>query len=535
LIRKEALVASQAKPKLLHRPVVLIIRDGWGLNPAGRAGMEKEADTTLMAKTPVNDALRAAYPHATLDPGGEAVGLPHGQMGNSEVGHLNLGAGRIVYQSLTRISKSIREGRFFEIPAFKTLLAGLKSRGGRLHLMGLCSDGGVHSHVDHLYACLELAKRSGISEVYMHCFTDGRDTSPTSGVEAIAQIEQHAKAIGVGTIASIVGRYFAMDRDKRWDRVAQAYNALVLGEGEIRTDAVDAMKQWYAAEKTDEFIPPTLIRRPEVDATAPLVRDGDGILFFNFRADRARELTQAFMEEGFAGFERKKRPKVEYVCMTEYKDTFHLPIAFPHEPLTNILGDVLAAHGLKQLRIAETEKYAHVTFFFNGGVEEPVPGEDRALVQSPKVATYDLAPEMSAQGVTDELVRRLETNQYDAVICNYANPDMVGHTGSIPAATRAVEVVDAGVGRVLETLEKIGGVALVTADHGNAEKLRDENGEPFTSHTTFPVEIFYVGEDRAKWRMHSGILADVAPTMLHLLGLPQPPEMTGHSLLEPVL
>jgi 2,3-bisphosphoglycerate-independent phosphoglycerate mutase len=534
LLRKEALVASQVKPKLSHRPVVLIIRDGWGLNPAGRAGMEKEADTTLMAKTPVNDALRAAYPHATLDPGGEAVGLPHGQMGNSEVGHLNLGAGRIVYQSLTRISKSIREGKFFEIPAFKTLLAGLKSRGGRLHLLGLCSGGGVHSHVDHLYACLELAKRSGISEVYIHCFTDGRDTSPTSGVETIAQIEQHAKAIGVGTIASIVGRYFAMDRDKRWDRVAQAYNALVLGEGTVRPDAVDAMKQWYAAEKTDEFISPTLIRRPGVDSSAPLVRDGDGILFFNFRADRARELTQAFIEEGFTGFERKQRPKVDYVCMTEYKDTFHLPVAFPPEPLTNILGDVLAAHGLKQLRIAETEKYAHVTFFFNGGVEEPVPGEDRALIQSPKVPTYDLAPEMSAQGVTDELVRRLETNQYDAVICNYANPDMVGHTGSIPAATRAVEVVDAGVGRVLETLQKIGGVALVTADHGNAEKLRDENGEPFTSHTTFPVEIFYVGDDQAKWQMHSGILADVAPTMLHLLGIPQPPEMTGRSLLDPI-
>jgi 2,3-bisphosphoglycerate-independent phosphoglycerate mutase len=525
--------ASGKKTQLLHRPVVLIIRDGWGLNPAGRAGIEKEGDATLLAKTPINDALRANYPHATLDPGGEAVGLPHGQMGNSEVGHLNLGAGRIVYQSLTRITKSIREEAFFRIPVLKKLMESIKSRGGRLHLMGLCSDGGVHSHVEHLYACLELAKRSGVHEVYIHCFTDGRDTSPTSGVDTIQQIEDRARAIGVGTIATIVGRYFAMDRDKRWDRVSQAYNALVLGEGTLRSDPVEAMRQSYAAEKTDEFIPPTIIRRLGADPSAPLVRDGDGILFFNFRADRARELTQAFMEDGFAGFELKKRPKVDYVCMTEYKDTFHLPTVFPPEPLTNILGDVLAAHGLKQLRIAETEKYAHVTFFFNGGVEEPVAGEDRALVPSPKVATYDLAPEMSALGVTDELVRRLESNQYDVVICNYANPDMVGHTGSIPAATRAVETVDAAVGRVLDTLRKLGGVALVTADHGNAEKLRDENGAPFTSHTTFPVQIFYVGDDHAKWRMHSGILADVAPTMLKLLGIEPPAEMTGHSLLEP--
>jgi 2,3-bisphosphoglycerate-independent phosphoglycerate mutase len=516
---------------LSHRPVVLIIRDGWGLNPAGRAGIEKEGDATLLAHTPVNDSLKANFPHTTLDPGGEAVGLPHGQMGNSEVGHLNLGAGRIVYQSLTRISKSIREGAFFEIPVLKTLTATLKSRGGRLHLMGLCSEGGVHSHVDHLYACLELAKRNGLAEVYVHCFTDGRDTSPTSGVETITQIESHLRTIGVGTIATVVGRYFAMDRDKRWDRIALAYNALVLGEGTQRSDAADAMRQWYAAEKTDEFIPPTLIRRPGSDPVAPLIRDGDGILFFNFRSDRARQLTDAFMDDAFTGFERKKRPKVDFVCMTEYKDTFHLPTVFPPETLKNILGDVLAAHGLRQLRIAETEKYAHVTFFFNGGVEEPVVGEDRVLIQSPKVATYDLKPEMSAAGVTDELVRRLESNQYDVVICNYANADMVGHTGSIPAATQAVETVDAAVGRVLEALRKVGGVALVTADHGNAEKMRDEKGEPYTSHTTFPVEIFYAGEDHTRWQMHSGILADVAPTILQLLGIEPPAEMTGRSLL----
>jgi 2,3-bisphosphoglycerate-independent phosphoglycerate mutase len=518
--------------KLVHRPVVLIIRDGWGLNPAGRAGIEREADATLMARTPVNDSLRATCPHATLDPGGEAVGLPAGQMGNSEVGHLNLGAGRIVYQSLTRIAKSIREGKFFEIPVLKSLLANLKSRGGRLHLMGLCSDGGVHSHLDHLYACLELAKRNGVSEVYIHCFMDGRDTSPTAGVGYLKQLEARARQIGVGTIATVMGRYYAMDRDNRWDRVAAAYNAMVLGEGTQRVDAVAALERWYTEEKTDEFIPPTVIRASSTPADQPLVRDGDGILFYNFRADRARQLTQAFMDDGFTGFERRQRPRVEFVCMTEYKDTFQLPTVFPPESMRNILGEVLAANGLKQLRIAETEKYAHVTFFFNGGVEEPVAGEDRALIPSPKVSTYDLKPEMSAAELTAELIRRLETKQYDAVICNYANPDMVGHTGSIPAAIKAVETVDAGVGQVLDVLKRLGGCALVTADHGNAEKMRESNGQPHTAHTTFPVEIFYVGPDQAKWTMHSGILADVAPTMLRLLGVAQPPEMTGHSLLE---
>lgn len=513
--------------------MVLIIRDGWGLNPAGRAGIEREADATLMAKTPVNDALRAACPHTTLDPGGEAVGLPAGQMGNSEVGHLNLGAGRIVYQSLTRITKSIREGEFFETPVLKTLVGILKSRGGRLHLMGLCSDGGVHSHIDHLYACLELARRNGIAEVYVHCFMDGRDTSPTAGVRYLQQLEARMKQIGVGTIATVMGRYYAMDRDNRWDRVAAAYNAIVLGEGVPRPAAMQAAEESYANGKTDEFIPPTVIRPVGSDPSQPVVRDGDGILFFNFRADRARELTQAFTQDDVTGFERKRRPNVEFVCMTEYKDTFRLPMVFPPESMHNLLGQVLAAHGLKQLRIAETEKYAHVTFFFNGGVEEPNEGEDRALIASPKVATYDLQPEMSAAGVTAELIRRLQTGQYDAVICNYANPDMVGHTGSIPAAIQAVETIDACVGQVVEVLRAIGGIALITADHGNAEKMREANGQPHTAHTTFPVEIFYVGADQDQWTLHPGILADVAPTMLQLLGIPQPSEMTGRSLLEP--
>ncbi len=495
--------------------------------------MEREADATLMAKTPVNDALRAACPHTTLDPGGEAVGLPAGQMGNSEVGHLNLGAGRIVYQSLTRITKSIREGEFFETPVLKTLVGSLKSRGGRLHLMGLCSDGGVHSHIDHLYACLELAKRNGVGEVYVHCFMYGRDTSPTAGVRYLQQLEARMKQIGVGTIATVMGRYYAMDRDNRWDRVAAAYKAIVLGEGVAHPAAVQAAEESYANGKTDEFIPPTVIRSVGSDPNQPLVRDGDGILFFNFRADRARELTQAFTQDDVTGFERKRRPKVEFVCMTEYKDTFHLPMVFPPESMHNLLGQVLAAHGLKQLRIAETEKYAHVTFFFNGGVEEPNEGEDRALIASPKVATYDLQPEMSAAGVTAELIRRLQTGQYDAVICNYANPDMVGHTGSIPAAIQAVETIDACVGQVVDVLGAIGGVALITADHGNAEKMREANGQPHTAHTTFPVEIFYVGADQDQWTLHPGILADVAPTMLQLLGIPQPSEMTGRSLFEP--
>lgn len=517
-----------------RRPVVLIIRDGWGLNPAGRAGIDREGDATLLAHTPVNDRLAAQYPHATLDPGGEAVGLPHGQMGNSEVGHLNLGAGRIVYQSLTRITKAIRDGAFFENATLKMLVAQIQSTGGRLHVMGLCSDGGVHSHIDHLYACLELARRNGVAHVFIHCFTDGRDTSPTAGVEYMQQIEEQIGRIGVGRIATVVGRYYAMDRDNRWDRVAAAYNAIVLGEGTAREEATAALREWYAAGKTDEFIPATVIRPPGSDPKEPLIRDGDGVLFFNFRADRARELTLAFIDDNFTGFTRAVRPKVHFVCMTEYKDTFHLPVVFAPESLTNILTEVLAARGLRQLRIAETEKYAHVTFFFNGGVEQPVAGEDRVLIPSPKVATYDLKPDMSALAVTDELVARLKSNRYDVVICNYANPDMVGHTGSIPAAVKAVEAVDACVGRVLEALASVGGVALVTADHGNAEKMLDEHGQPFTSHTTFPVQIFYVGADHAKWRLRHGILADVAPTMLELLGIKKPPEMTGRSLLEPV-
>ena len=453
-------------------------------------------------------------------------------MGNSEVGHLNLGAGRIVYQSLTRISKSIREGEFFQIPVLTTLMEAVKSQGGRLHVMGLCSEGGVHSHVDHLYACLELAKRHGIREVYIHCFTDGRDTSPTSGVETIAQIESHARTIGVGTIATIVGRYYAMDRDKRWDRVAKAYNAPRARRGNCAQRCRRRRAALVRRRKDRRIHSPHDHSQAGRRSQRALIRDGDGMLFFNFRADRARELTEAFMQDGFTGFERKKQPKVAYVCMTEYKDTFGLPIVFPPEPLTNILGTVLAAHGLKQLRIAETEKYAHVTFFFNGGVEEPNPGEDRALIPSPKVATYDLAPEMSAgrhgrtrPAVGNESIRRgdLQLRQPRHGGPHRHHPRGDAHRGNGRRVRRPRARNDQEAGRRGRRHRR---------PRQCRKTPRRKRPHPFTSHTTFPVEIFYVGDDHAEWRMHSGILADIAPTMLQLLGLKQPPEMTGHSLLE---
>lgn len=513
------------------RPVVLIIRDGWGVNPQTPAHAEAEGDATYFAKTPVDARMMATCPHSTLDPSGESVGLPAGQMGNSEVGHLNLGAGRIVYQSLTRISLAIRDGSFFENPVLKDLMATLRTSGGRLHVMGLCSDGGVHSHVEHLFAVLELARRCNVNQVFIHCFTDGRDTSPTSGVETIRQIRQKTQQMGLGSIATIIGRYFAMDRDNRWERVSQAYRAIVNGEGPMRDDPVKAVEQWYAEGKTDEFIPPTIIANPGLSPADQSVRNGDGIVCFNFRADRARELTQALTDPKFEGFDRGVVPKVHYVCMTDYSDAFDLPVIFTPQSLTNILAEVISEHGLKQFHIAETEKYAHVTYFFNGGIEKLYPGEERQMIPSPKVPTYDLKPEMSAKEVTDELILRINSGKYDAIIVNYANPDMVGHTGSIPAAIKAVETVDACVGQVLDALAAVGGVALVTADHGNAEKMKESDGKPFTAHTTFPVNIFYVGADSAEWRMRPGILADVAPTILQLLGIPKPEEMTGQSLL----
>lgn len=514
-----------------HRPVLLIVRDGWGVNPATKQPGNKDGDATQMARTPVQDSLLKNCPWSYLTPSGSAVGLPDGQMGNSEVGHLNLGAGRVVYQDLTRISLAVKDGSFYQNPAFVKLMQSVKRTGGRLHLMGLCSDGGVHSQLDHLFALLELAQRQGLKQVFVHCFMDGRDTSPTSGVDYIGQLEAKMASLGVGKIVSVIGRYFAMDRDNRWERVSQAYRAMVNGEGTLRPQAGPALKQWYQEGKTDEFIPPTLIAPDQASVSQQTIRDNDGIIFYNFRSDRAREITRALMDPDFKGFDRGPRLKLEYVCLTEYDETFNLPIAFPPQRLTNTLAEVAAKHGLKQLRIAETEKYPHVTFFFNGGEEKPVEGEDRCLVASPKVATYDLKPEMSAYEVTEQLIQRLRSRKYDLIILNFANADMVGHTGSIPAAIRAVEATDECVGRVLQTLQEVGGVALVTADHGNAEQMLDENGKPFTAHTCNQVHLFYVGADAAEWKLESGILADVAPTMLTLLGLPIPSEMTGHSLL----
>jgi 2,3-bisphosphoglycerate-independent phosphoglycerate mutase len=495
--------------------------------------MEKEGNATLMARTPVQDRLLAECPTSFLIPSGESVGLPAGQMGNSEVGHLNLGAGRIVYQDLTRISKAVADGTFFDVPAFTAVAEHVRQRGTRLHLMGLVSDGGVHSHLDHLLALLKVARRHELGEVLIHCFTDGRDTSPTGGAEYLATVAQAAAQSGIGRIASIVGRYYAMDRDRRWERVVQAYNLLAKGEGVRRDDPVAALRQWYAEGKTDEFIPPTAVVPVGIDPASQRIADGDGVIFFNFRSDRARQITTALTAPEFTAFERGPRLGLHYVCMTEYDKTFALPIAFPPQSMQNLFCHEVERAGLAQLRIAETEKYPHVTYFFNGGVEEPVRGEERSLIPSPKVATYDLKPEMSALELTADFLSRLESRRYDVVICNYANPDMVGHTGSIPATVKAVETVDECVGRVLATLAQAGGVALVTADHGNAEKMLDEEGKPFTAHTSNPVHLFYVGADRGRHALRDGILADVAPTMLALLGLPQPVEMTGRNLLAP--
>ncbi len=506
----------------MKKPLLLMILDGWGINP------NPAHNAVALAKTPNLTRLLHEYPHTAIRTSGMAVGLPEGQMGNSEVGHLNLGAGRVVYQELTRVTKSILDGDFFTNPVLLDCLARVKAAGGRLHLSGLLSDGGVHSHNTHLYALLELAKREGVRDVFVHCLLDGRDTPPQSGIEYLAQLEGEIARIGVGKIATVMGRYYAMDRDNRWDRVEKAYNAMVSGEGLPCTSAKEAIEQSYAAAVHDEFVLPAVVAK---NAT---LDNGDGFILFNFRSDRAREITRALALDDFDGFERRKRPQLAgYVCLTEYDATFGLPIAFGSTELTNILGGVLAAAGLKQLRIAETEKYAHVTFFFNGGVETPFAGEDRALIPSPKeVATYDQKPEMSAVQVTDKLLNLLDQDLYDVVVLNYANCDMVGHTGIEAAAIAAVEAVDACVGRIVAAVQKKGGAVLITADHGNAEQMCDDNGEPFTAHTTNPVWLVLVDDSRRGSALREGgRLADVAPTMLKMLGLAQPKEMTGESLL----
>ncbi len=512
---------------MAKKPLLLMILDGWGINP------NRENNAVAQANTPNLNSYLQEYPHTRILTSGMAVGLPEGQMGNSEVGHLNIGAGRVVYQDLTRISKAISDGDFFENPVLLDCIKRTRAAGGRLHLAGLLSDGGVHSHNTHLYGLLELAKREGLTEVFVHCFMDGRDTPPKSGGDYLAELEAKTKEIGVGRVATVIGRYYAMDRDNRWERVEKAYSAMVLGEGESAPSTAEAIARTYGADVTDEFVLPTVITAG--GAPVGTVADNDGFIFFNFRSDRAREITRALALDDFAGFERRNRPKLaDYVCMTEYDATFGLPIAFGQEALTNILGGVLAAAGKSQLRIAETEKYAHVTFFFNGGSEEPFPGEERCLIPSPKeVATYDQKPEMSAYPVTDELLRRLDEGKYDVIVLNFANCDMVGHTGILAAAIKAVEAVDACVGRIVTRVREQGGTVLITADHGNADQMAEETGEPYTAHTCNPVWLVMVDDARKQARLkEEGRLADIAPTMLDILGIEKPREMTGVSLLE---
>ncbi len=503
------------------KPVALIIMDGFGYNHSSYG------NAIRAAKTPNLDRLLSNYPHTLIGASGMDVGLPDGQMGNSEVGHTNIGAGRIVYQELTRITKSIREGDFYTKEAFVNAVENCKKNDSALHLFGLLSDGGVHSHNRHLYGLLEMAKKAGLTKVYVHGFMDGRDVAPTSGIDFVDELEEKMKQIGVGKIATVMGRYYAMDRDNRWERVSKAYAAMVYGEGMEAETAHKAMKASYDADVTDEFVAPTVIDKNGT------IGAGDSIIFFNFRPDRAREITRTFVDDDFKGFERKNgRFPVYYVCMTQYDVTMpNVEVAFKPEGLTNTLGEYISKNGLTQLRIAETEKYAHVTFFFNGGVEAPFENEDRALIDSPKVATYDLQPEMSAYLVCDEVVKRIESDKYDVIILNYANCDMVGHTGVFDAAVKAVEAVDECMGRTVDAVLAKGGVALITADHGNADKMYEEDGSPFTAHTTNLVPLVIAGAGDIALR-EGGVLADLSPTILKILELPQPEEMTGESIVK---
>ncbi|HEY3489929.1 MAG TPA: 2,3-bisphosphoglycerate-independent phosphoglycerate mutase [Candidatus Deferrimicrobiaceae bacterium] len=508
-----------------RRFVALIIMDGWGYRQA------RDANAVALADPPFFGRLWREFPHTLIHASEERVGLPAGQMGNSEVGHLNLGAGRVVYQEIVRISKSIRDGDFFEKAAFVDAMDSARANGKALHLVGLLSDGGVHSLSTHLYALIRMAKARGLDKILVHVLLDGRDTPPTSGIHHVDNLRAEMQRLGAGEIATVMGRYYAMDRDNRWDRVERAYKAMVRGEGVPASDPSDAVCASYAAGKTDEFMEPAVIARDgrPVGAIAP----GDSVIFFNFRADRAREITRALAIEPFDGFPRPERLGLSYACMTEYDATFGLPVAFPPQPMTHLLADVFAEYGVRNLRIAETEKYAHVTYFFNGGIEKEFPGETRAMIPSPRVATYDLKPEMSAREVGDRAVAEIASGAYDAMVLNFANGDMVGHTGILPAAMRAVAAVDANLQRVVEAVWARGGVALVTADHGNCETMVDaQTGEPMTAHTTNLVPFVYADPQAMGGRLSDdGALADVAPTMLAILRIPQPPEMTGQDLL----
>jgi|LGVF01.1.fsa_nt_gb 2,3-bisphosphoglycerate-independent phosphoglycerate mutase len=502
----------------------LIILDGWGISN------KSEGNAVNIANTPNFDRFKISYPHMEINASGIDVGLPDGQMGNSEVGHLNIGAGRIVYQELTRITKAIEDGDFFENESFLRAIESVKKNNSALHLLGLLSDGGVHSHIDHIKGLIDLAKRNNVDKVYLHAFMDGRDTAPNSGINYIKEIEEYMAEVGVGKIATISGRYYAMDRDNRWDRVEKAYDALVNGVGVQNESAMAIMEESYSNDITDEFILPSMV----IHEGKPIasIKDSDSIIFFNFRPDRARELTNVFTEKDFNDFERDLL-NLYYVTMTKYDERFkNVDIAFKPQGIENTLGEYLSKQGKKQLRIAETEKYAHVTFFFNGGVEKENEGEDRILVPSPKVATYDLKPEMSSYEVTDKLLEAIDKDYYDLIVLNYANADMVGHTGVIEAATKAVEAVDTNLGRVIDKILSKGGKALITADHGNAEKMIDEKThEVFTAHSTNPVPLIVVGEGNVSLEK-TGRLSDLAPTLLNMMNIEVPVEMTGKNLIK---
>lgn len=505
------------------KPVVLAILDGYGESKI------HEGNAIFEAKTPRMDEFKTNYPMSFVHASGLDVGLPDGQMGNSEVGHTNIGAGRIVYQELTRITKSINDGDFFKNEALLGACANCKANGSALHIIGLLSDGGVHSHFDHLLGVINLAKKNGLDKVYIHCFMDGRDVSPTSGIDFVKKLYEATKEIGCGEIATVMGRYYAMDRDNRWERVKLAYDAMVKGEGNKCDCAVNAIEESYKADKTDEFVVPTVITK-DGEPTGKISAK-DSVIFFNFRPDRAREITRTIVDPDFSGFERTYF-ETYYVCMTQYDASMpNVHVAFKPEKLVNTLGEYLSANGLKQLRIAETEKYAHVTFFFNGGVEKVYDGEDRILVNSPKVATYDLQPEMSAYEVTDKLLAALDTDKYDVVVLNYANCDMVGHTGVMSAAVKAVEAVDECIGKIVDKVREMNGVIFITADHGNAEQMIDpKDHSVFTAHTTNVVPFVAIGLDDGQ-KVTDGRLADLAPTILDVMGMDVPAEMTGKSLI----
>ena len=527
--------------QIKKRPTMLMILDGFGLNPSDRGNAVKAA------RTPALDRIFKEYPGVKLNASGLAVGLPEGQMGNSEVGHLNIGAGRIVYQELTRITKAIEDGIFFGNSALNAAMDHVLTNKSSLHIFGLLSDGGVHSHIDHIKALLLMAKKRGVEEVYLHCFMDGRDVPPTSGINYMNEIEEFMKREGVGKVGTVSGRYYAMDRDKRWERVQKAYDALTLGEGRLTLDSdgqtdsdiltspgCEAVKSAYAAGETDEFIVPTICCRTAA------VKDRDAIIYANFRPDRAREITRAFVDETFDGyaFLRRVRPKeIKYICMTQYDAEMpDVQVAFPPQTIKNTLGEYLSSLGLHQLRIAETEKYAHVTFFFNGGIEEPNTLEDRLLIPSPKVSTYDLKPEMSAPEVTVQVLKEIGSSKYDVIILNFANADMVGHTGVFEAAVKAIETLDGCVAQIVEKVLAAGGQILLTADHGNADNMIDPEGNPITAHSTNPVPLIHISKEPHTFTEYanagSGKLADIAPTLLHLMGLPEPPEMTGECLIK---